>query len=370
MAKGFSYQRRSADQWNKHSERSSGFEGFIKDDFKTWRPKKGDNAVRILPPTFEDANHYGVEVWVHYNIGPERASVLCLQKMQGKPCPACEERIEAQRAGDEDGAKELKPRNLIVTWILDKNEREIGNPAIWAIPGGVDTDICKISQDRRSGEVYEIDNPDDGYDVYFDKEGDGLKTRYGGFQLSKKTNEVPQKVLDYIEDNPLDSVLRWRSYEEIEKLLSGTPAPRKRRDDDDDRPSRRRDEDEERPRRSRDDDERPSRRAGRDEEERPSRSARDDDDRPSRRARDDDEEEPRSGRRGARDAEESNGGRRDRDEGNGATRRAGGRDADEERPARRRLNRDEDDEAELPRTSRSAALREQMDSETRRGSRA
>ena len=324
----FKYQKRDAATIDKRAnQKSNDFEGFILADFPVWTPKKGDNWIRILPPTWEDAVHYGMDVWVHYRVGADDATVLCLQKMEhpktGKThsCRVCEAAKEADRRGDEEAAKEMHPRKRVAVWMVDMKEEDKG-PQVWPMSWTIDRDIAKVSKDRRSGEIYTIDHPDDGYDVYFDREGDGIKTKYTGIQLAKRPSSVPDKWLDFVDEHPLPDTLEWRTSEEVAALFGDDDAPRKRRDDDDDR----------RPSRSADRDERPSRRRDEDDkDERPARARRrddDDDDKPSRR-RDDDDKDERPARRDRETARDEDPPRRRRD-------------ADEEEKPRARRDADAD----------------------------
>ena len=398
----YRYQHRDPEDWERRSERQGGFEGIIKDDFRTFRPKKDENTIRILPPTWEDAKHYGYDIWAHYNVGPDKAAVLCLQKMKNKPCPCCEERARLDKDGDDEAAKEMKPRQGVVTWILNKNERDAKDPVIFVMSGNMDTDICKVSKDRGTGELFEIDDPDNGYDVSFDRDGEGLRTRYTGYQVARRPSSVPKRVVDFVEDNPIPTVLRWRDYDQIVALLEGSGSSARGNDRD-----RRKDRDDDR-RSSRDDDARPSRRARDEEDDRPSsrsRSSRDDDEpprgrfpededeRPPRRRRDEEDDEPRGSRRRAADEDAPRSRSRDADPDDDPPRRGrNGQDADadeaprrgterrrlrddpEEAPARR--GRDEDDDerpsrrsrdadADPPPRTRSAGLRDQLNARRR-----
>src|SRR6185295_2419331 len=117
-----------------------------------FKPKVGDNFIRFLPPTWDDAEHWGYEVHVHYSVGPERASVLCLSKMFGKKCPICEEQAAARKANDEERAKELAPRLQVVSWIMDMKDTAAG-PMLWSIGFRMDSDFIKLTRDRESGDL-------------------------------------------------------------------------------------------------------------------------------------------------------------------------------------------------------------------------
>ncbi len=215
----FQYRARPAEAWDK---RASGklFEGYALDQFPTLS-LKDENTIRILPPTWEDPQHYGIDLWVHYGVGPGNATVICLHRMRGEKCPVCEAWARAEEQGRED-AKELKPTRRVLVWLIDRADEK--NPFLWAMPQSVDTSIASICRDRMSGELYQIDHPDAGFDVYFQRKqkgGGAMFVEYVGFQLARRPTQVEQKYIDYISQHPLPSALNWRTYEEIERLFLG-----------------------------------------------------------------------------------------------------------------------------------------------------
>lgn len=77
-AKGFQYKPRTADQVKGRATRkSSRYDSIFKQGFDSYRPKQGDNLIRYLPPTWDDADHYGYTAFVHRGIGPDNATYLC-----------------------------------------------------------------------------------------------------------------------------------------------------------------------------------------------------------------------------------------------------------------------------------------------------
>ena len=225
----FVYQARDPSTVDKRANQQAGNrEGYIKDDFTTYAPKKGDNWIRILPATFEGAENYGLDIWIHFGVGPDEASVLCpdsnkdLERFGFKRsrCPLCEARVLAERTGDTKLADDLKPKRRVLVWIADQQEPGKG-PLAWAAPWTVDREIAKISRDKRTGTVYIVEHPDDGYDVSFDKEGEKDRTSYTAFQLARSPTAVPDAWLDYIADHPLPTILIWRDYAEINEIYTG-----------------------------------------------------------------------------------------------------------------------------------------------------
>jgi hypothetical protein len=219
----FKYRERSQEAAQKRSEGGGDFKGFILDEFKTYSPKKGENEIRILPPTWDGAAHYGMDIFVHYGIGPDRASVLCNYKMFGEKCKICEERMQAEKDGDEQLKKDLRIVKRVLMWLIDRKNEDAGVLA-YAAPWTLDKDFVKASKDRTTGKYLPIDHPDEGYDIYFDKSGEKDRTEYDGVGTAKRPSSVATKFLDYIEEHPLDTILQRRSYDDVVALYEGAAA--------------------------------------------------------------------------------------------------------------------------------------------------
>jgi hypothetical protein len=220
----FQYRARTAQDLEKRQQQSgSDFIGVVSDRFKTYSNKDGNNYIRCLPPTWDEPEHYGLDIYVHYNVGPENAAVMCLAKMKNTPCAVCDARVKLERAGDQEGADEIKATKRVAMWILDRLEqnKKEEEPLVWICAWTIDRDIVNISQDPRTREVLLIDHPDDGWDVSFIKTGKGRSTKYTGFQLARRPSSVPDNVLDYIQDNPLPNVFLWHTYDEANAIYEG-----------------------------------------------------------------------------------------------------------------------------------------------------
>jgi hypothetical protein len=198
------------------------FKGFIKNEYTTYQAKDGDNWVRLLPPTWDEAQHYGWDVYVHFSIGPDKASVLCNAKMFKTRCPICDAQQVALKAGDEELSKELRPNKRVLAWILDRQEASKG-PLIWSMSYTQDKDICAISTDAMTGEYYALDDPDGGFDITFKKKGKGLNTEYNGYQVARRHSSVDRVHIDYIVNNPLPETLLPRDYDEVKTIFEGLP---------------------------------------------------------------------------------------------------------------------------------------------------
>lgn len=217
----FQYKRRDAAAWEKRAnQQGSEFAGIIDADIKTYTPSKGDNFVRILPPTWEGAEHYGLEVYVHYSVGPDKASVLCLNRMKSERCPICEARQRAERGGDDELANELKPGKRVLVWMLNRKDEQVG-PMIWSMPWTLDKDFTKLARDPRTGEIYNLDDPEAGFDLSFEKTGEGINTKYVGTQIARRASSVDQEWVDFVVELPIPMTLVWRDYDELKSLFEG-----------------------------------------------------------------------------------------------------------------------------------------------------
>jgi len=228
----FKYRARTEAQWQKQADQK-GFEseGYIKEDFLLYKPAKGDNYIRILPPTWEEPEHYGYIVYVHYQVGPNKAAVLCPRKMKNQHCPLCEAQERAAREGDKELADELNAGKRVLCWIIDLKDREKG-PQVYPMPWKTDAAFCKLARDPRTGDTYELDNPDNGHNVSFERVGEGISTKYEAHRIESRPSSVSTQFLEFIEEFPLPSTLIWRDYDEIKRLYEGEDATSSDRKED------------------------------------------------------------------------------------------------------------------------------------------
>ncbi len=233
-AQRFQYKARSVEEVKARANRSIGSrESYLAAEVDFFTPKAGDNNIRILPPTFEGARHYGVDLHLHYGIGPDRSAFLCLDKMKAEACPICEERTNAAAEGEEDLAKALRPKQRVLVWVINRGEEGKG-PLAWSMPAGLDKDIVNCSIDKGTGEILSVDDPSDkGYDIAFKREGMDERTKYTGIQVARRASPLSDdadeadKWLGFIAEHPLDSLLTFREYDFIKAAYAGTTAEHK-----------------------------------------------------------------------------------------------------------------------------------------------
>lgn len=237
--KGFVYRgtKRTTEDVKRAATMSTGnYDSMFIDGVPVFKVKEGENVIRIMPPTWpdEDLEKWGKD-WaiiasVHNNIGVDRGTFLCLDAMRGEPCPICEIRREAT---DDEERFALSPNKRAVAWLINRDDEGAG-PLLWSMP------IKKIfkvinarSIDRKSGALVLIDDPDEGFDVIFNCEGAGKKNAdYTGVDVDRDPSplhdkeELQDRWMKYIMDNPLPSVLNWPEPEYIEKVLMGKSSRR------------------------------------------------------------------------------------------------------------------------------------------------
>lgn len=310
----FHYQRRTREQMEKRAAGGGDFDSIIKAQYKIYKVKEGKNLVRILPPTWDKPDHYGYNLWVNYGIGVDNQSYLSLSKMLKERDPLAEARNAADREGDEELAKALAPKKRVAMWVIDRLNEEEG-PQIWLCPITVDKDIAAIAVDDETGEIIPLDDPKEGSDLRFFREGKGRNTKYPAakMRLLKPSPISAERDLwlewrEYIMDHPLPECLQYYDYKHIAEAFDGNV----RTDDDDEKAARRKAVDPD------DDDDAPSR--GRRSTQR-SREADpdDDDDTPPWKGRgngksDEDEEPPRKAAKPSRKADPDDGGGEEADD--------------------------------------------------------
>lgn len=241
----FKYHKRSSESVSRRAKQSSGaYDNFLPSDVVSFKPREGENAIRIVPWLSDDNpdakklrekwdDHWGIDIHLHRNVGPDNGSYLCLDKMLGEPCPVC----EARREASEEEADAWRVNTRILCWVVDRDAEKTG-PQLWAMPLGTSKDISAASTVRGSGDLLLIDHPEEGYDIFFEREGEKKRTRYKQVQADRNSTPLSdnQKTADrwlkYVSDNLLPDLLEYFPYDHIEKVLHGQASSKRSEDDE------------------------------------------------------------------------------------------------------------------------------------------
>jgi hypothetical protein len=226
--RSFRYQERSKDDVRERANARSGdFDSYINPKYRMYKVKTGKNIIRILPPTWENAKHYGYDIYVNYQVGADNQSYLSLSKMKQQRDPLAEARQAAEREGDDDLAKSLRPTKRILMWIIDRSAEDEG-PLLWAAPFTVDKAFANLAFDEDTNAVVFVDHPTKGTDIRFYKEGEGMTTKYDAskMKLLEKSplsddDDKAAEWLAFVEENPVPACLQYYSYDHIAAVYNG-----------------------------------------------------------------------------------------------------------------------------------------------------
>lgn len=236
---GFKYKKRAPELWKKRTNQRGGlFDNPIKDDFPTFSIKEGGAKLRFMPPTWDGAEHYGMDVYVHFGVGPDEQTYVCIEKMRGAPgcpkdeiCPVCE---EGRNTKDAEYAKSLEAKKRVAAWVIDRKHPEDG-PKVYVMPWTIDKDITAVAVDEDSNELLALDDPEEGFDISFKREGKGMQTKYNAFKTDRRPSplsESPKKMarwLAFIEKHPLPSTIQYFDADHIRKSFEATTSKIKKK---------------------------------------------------------------------------------------------------------------------------------------------
>jgi hypothetical protein len=251
----FKYHRRSEESIKKRAKQRGGsFDPVWDPRYTIYKAKEGDNLLRILPRVDEKADDFGIEAWVHSSVGPDNQQYLCRESIdpdnlpdgeEPSSCAVCDEIKRANRENEADYAKEMRPYKRVLVWVIDRDKEGEG-PQLYPMPWTIERDIATLSVDKRTKEIFYVDEPEDGYDVEFHREGTTqTNTKYSAVRIARRSSPLSDDEdeandwLRFVGENPLRNVLVLFEYDHIEKSFAGKE---EEEEDDDD------DEEEERPR--------------------------------------------------------------------------------------------------------------------------
>lgn len=227
--KRFQYQQRDASTVKaRATQRGGDFDSIFKEGIKLFKPREGKNKIRIMPPSWAGATHYGYEIFVNYGVGVDEQQYLSLSAMKNEPDPLAEARKQAEKQGNKALADSLKPTKRVLFYVIDRMAEDEG-VQLWAAPWTVDKSFASLAIDEETGAVTMVDHPDEGYDITFYKEGTGLATKYPAERMRIGREPCPisedqgmsDEWLDQISSMPIPDILNFYDYEHISAAFDG-----------------------------------------------------------------------------------------------------------------------------------------------------
>ncbi len=165
---------------------------------KRFKIPEGVNYIAILPR--EDDPKFFEEVWVHYNVGD--GSYLCPSKMYGENCPVCNYRKELESAGEDfEVTKSYYPSRRYIMFIVDMKDEKSLESGVQIIdaPKTILDEIADLTRDERSGDIFDLSDPDEEKMLSFRRKGTDFKTKYTGFKIKEISYDIPD---EYFENLP------------------------------------------------------------------------------------------------------------------------------------------------------------------------
>lgn len=172
----------------------------------------------------EGAYSWVVDLWIHRNIGVLDHPYVCPTRTNGLPCPICEHLQQNKDTYSEDEYNAIKPkrRTIYLVWCRDNSDEEGKGIQLWDVAHWFMEDKLKVIAERSKGggSVPYID-PDIGKSVAFTRRGAGIgNTNFLGHRFEDREEPIPDKILD--QSFPLDSLIKYASYEEIYEAFYGS----------------------------------------------------------------------------------------------------------------------------------------------------
>lgn len=225
--------KRSVESVVRKSKQSGGaYDSYLLPDIQMFKVKEGESTVRIMPPSWDEKSDakwgdgWDIQVFLHYGVGPDNATYLCLDKMSGETCPICEAR---RKSTDEDERDALRSAARFLCWAIDRDNEKAG-PQVWSMPTTVFREINLRSVDKKHNTPIPVDDPENGYDIIFSREGSNKKTKYSAFEIDRDPTpladdeKLQDRWLNYISEHPLPECLQIYDAKHIEGVLFGRAA--------------------------------------------------------------------------------------------------------------------------------------------------
>lgn len=187
---------------------------------KLWKPKSGENRIRILPPWSPEGMFYK-RLYVHFRVGADNRMVVCPSKTSGykSPCPICEyidKNLHSGSIQEQSEASEMFARQQFLYNIVDLRDPDSG---VHVYSSGVK--VWNMLINFFNSEDYgDFTDPETGRDILLTKQGEGRQTTYIIIPSVKQTAIANPEWLDQLHD--LDKFLSVYSYDQLKEFLYGS----------------------------------------------------------------------------------------------------------------------------------------------------
>lgn len=187
-------------------ERTRSGVDYLKTDLAQFTPKDGDNCIRIVPclgtdPWYPDrVGTWGLDCRVVFLAG-HGYFVVEIGKGGKTPHTAKFADLEREvRKHDPEEARQFRGSRRTVMFVLDLNAGEVSKESlkIWPAPATLVDDFVRASKNKRTGELIEIEHPEHGRPIFFERVGSGRTTKYQGVQVDQEALPLEQWMADVL----------------------------------------------------------------------------------------------------------------------------------------------------------------------------
>ena len=220
------------------------FRDIFKDDvtLSVWRPGEGGHIFDMVvyragehdPRLPKGTLTYGLEVWVHFNVGPTEDSYVCPARTfgdrknplhQNERCPVCEHRTSLRKEEnyDEDEVKALNPKRRVLynVLVLDNSEEENKGVRVWNVAHWLMEKHLSVPSERRRtssgaaiGTHIPFARPDQkGKSISFTRKGKGQGTEFLGHKFEDRNYFLDNTILS--QAKVLDEIIHIPTYREL-----------------------------------------------------------------------------------------------------------------------------------------------------------
>lgn len=197
----------------------------------------GEHRIRLcpLPPSVTKVyNGIALPIWRHQvRTGSGTSYYLCHNRnftelapmMGGKQepgkCPMCEIEQNAKRAGLKDLATEAYARMVWVNWVIDRLHEDAGPKIMFLPKKSLYIPITTLV--GRHAKYLAMCHPTQGYDIMYSCiKGTGGFSDYTGISFDDAPSPLFRdinKVLEFVEKNPIASVFQYHTPEHIKQMF-------------------------------------------------------------------------------------------------------------------------------------------------------